>query len=769
MPQDPRKPKDNGKIGMAPPTPGSNRLGAKPMGDPNKKSKNDTVKFNQTTDADEDAALLKRMLKRFETVVQAETKNRKAGVEDLQFKVGDQWESAIKQKRGDRPTLTVNRIPTLVHQVTNAQRENRPAIRYSPVGEGSDQDAAKLLNGLVRYIQRECSADIAYDTAFENAAGAPGWGYWVIDREYPKPDTFNQNIIVRRVRNPFMVYMDPASIEPDGADAKYSFEAEMMPRADYEAEFPDAQAVPWEPKGQGDVPYKGWVEKDTIRVVRYWEYVSEKRTLVGLSNGAVLWKDELGEEALRQIEAGNLTVINERESDVPRVMLYLANAFEILKREEWPGRWIPIVKVIGDETDVDGVVTLSGIIRYAKEPQRMYNYMFSALVEAIALQPKAKWVAAEGQIEAYQDQWDNANRRATSTLTYSPVTFANGQMVPPPQMTPPAAVPAAVMAALQINAQDLQATTGVRFDATITERLTDESGKAIDELRRNTDIGCFHYTDNLSRSLKHTGRIFIDLIVKTFDARRVATILHDDDKEEQIIIDPNAPKAVGEQKDAATGKIRKILNPTVGEYSVTVTTGPSHSTRRKEAAESLLQFARVLPNTAEYIADIIAKYQDWEGGQELATRLAKVIAAKMPGIMTPDMKDTPPAVQAMISSLDGQVKQLTQQLMATAKALQDKNADRQLEWTKIQQDFEAKLLNVVAKLETAKSTHAGSQFADMVGAVERLMHMTGQHPAQALDAAKLISQHTLGAAAQEQKAAGDAAAPGGEAGGGTTP
>lgn len=744
MAQDPLAPKDDGTIGLAPPTAGSNKL---PPADrpPNSKGKDD-----KPPRPDGDEAILARMRKRFEMAQEAEKANRKAGIDDLKFRQGEQWDANVVAARGDRPTLTANRLDTLCHQVTNPQRENRPAIRISPIGDRGDPEAAKALMGIIRHLQRECAADVAYDTGF-NSSVTNGWGYWVVDREYVAEKSFDQKIVVRRVRNPFSIYLDPKNQEPDGADARWGFEAEMMPRDEYEANFPSAQPVPWAQAAQGDTTYKGWMEKDSIRIVRYWEYETDTRVLVGLSNGHVGWRDELSEDILDEIAGGRIKVLNERDSDVRKVVVRKANAYQVLETIDWPGAYIPIVKVIGDEIDIEGRVTYSGVVRNAKTSQRMYNSMLSALMESIMMQPKAKWLLAEGQDEGYEHLWDNSNRIPTMALRYRLVDL-NGQMAPPPTYVAPAPVPAAVMAALQVNAQDLQATTGIRFDATVTERLNDESGRAINELRRNTDIGAFHFVDNLSRSLMWTGRIYLDLIIKTYDTKRVAMILREDDTVEEALIDPSATKPMSEEKNPATGKIRKVLNPRIGEYGVSVTTGPSYETRRIEAAESLLKFAHAMPNTAEYIADIIAKYQDWEGGSEIAARLSKVIAMKAPMLMTPDIRDTPPQVQALLASMDAQIKQMTQQLVAAAKELNDKRFDQQLELKKIEQDFEARILNVVAKLETSKSTHAGSQLADVVGAVEKLMHMAGEHPDQTMEAFKAISGHTLQANAQERAA-----------------
>ena len=77
-------------------------------------------------------------------VLEAEDENRKKALEDLKFKAGDQWPADVAQQRSNdkRPCLTINTIPTLVHQVSNDLRQNRPAINISPMGGVSDKEKA---------------------------------------------------------------------------------------------------------------------------------------------------------------------------------------------------------------------------------------------------------------------------------------------------------------------------------------------------------------------------------------------------------------------------------------------------------------------------------------------------------------------------------------------------------------------------------------------------------------------------------------------------
>ena len=715
MAQDPSRPRDNGRIRLPATDAALNKIAPSTLkvdgkgdmlGAPPKKAR-DNEKIRA------------RAMKRLDRAIGAEAENRKAALDDLKMKAGDQWPSEVAAQRNldKRPCLTVNKLPTFVHQITNDLRQNRPSININPVGDRGDREVAKMYRGLIRYVERESAADIAYDTAVDNAV-SNGFGYWRILTEYEAPDSFNLVPVIRRIRNPFTVYLDPSHIEPDGSDSRWGFITEMMPRSDFEEKYPDCDPMPFTAAGIGEA-MKNWINADEIRIAEYFEIEYKSRTLVSLSTGHEGWRDDLSGEVESAIADGSIEVLDERESSVPTVHWYKLTAKDIIQDREWPGKWVPIVKVIGDEIDIEGRVKLSGVIRHAKDPQRMFNYWRTKETEAIALAPNAPWIVEEGQIEGHEDEWKQANIRNNPYLSYKATSVAGG-MAPPPQRQNFAQVPAGIEVAIQGAAQDMIATTGIRFDATMNERLMDESGKAIRELRRNGDLGSFHYVDNFARSLRHTGQMLMDLFPKLLTSARVMTILREDDSEEQVRVDPNLGKPTGEMR-RPDGKTMKVFNPTAGRYGVTVTIGPSYATKRIEASENMIAFARALPETAHFIADLIAKNQDWPGADEIAARLAKTLP---PALLAPDQKDMSPQVQAMLAAMDGQIKQLTQQLQAAMMALNDKNADRALEADKANKDFEAKLLKVVADLEAKQAateeravanfnTHIGAQIREL--------------------------------------------------------
>ncbi len=688
------KPKDDGAISLPSIGPGmiKKRPAISKQPEPKRLGAND----NSSNDK-KDEKLLDELRKRFDRAIQAQAENRDRWKAALQFAAGKQWSDADATQRNidQRPCLTVDRLSPLVRQVTNDQRMNRPAISISPVGDKGDPEAAKMYRGLIRAIERECAADIAYDTAFESAVRI-GVGYFRLNTEWESEESFHQTLVVQRIRNAFTVYPDPDSKQPDGADYNWCFVSEMIPTEEFKETYPKASLVNFEQTGTGD-KFKVWFTKDGVRIAEYWKVCKEKRTLVLLSNGHTGWEDELHESVQADIKAERLEVIDKRDSYERSIKWYKTNGVEILDRGEWLGNWIPIIPVYGNEMDVEGKLRLSGIIEPAMDAQRMYNYWITKYAESVALAPTSPYIMAEGQDEGYEDDWRVANTRPQAYLRYRPTSFG-GSNLPPPQRIAPPGIPEGFQNGAQQASVDIMATTGIHIDVGQDRRNVDErSGKAIREFNRPQDLGAAHYMDNYQRSLRHAGNQFVDAIPKYYDEKRVMVILREDDTEQKVEIDPHASKAVGE-KQTPQGKQMTVWNPNEGKYGVTVTIGPNFATKRQEARESMIEFMQALgPTMGPMIADLFAKNSDWEESDVIAQRLATVLATAHPGIMQPTRKDMTPQTQAYVQGLEGKLQQLQQQLQMAAKELQEKTADRAIAQDKVDKDYEAKLLNILQK------------------------------------------------------------------------
>lgn len=643
-----------------------------------------------------DDKLLATARKRFKRCLEAEDENRKKALEDLKFKAGDQWPADVAQQRSNdkRPCLTINTIPTLVHQVSNDLRQNRPAINISPMGGVSDKEGALAFAGMINAIERDCQADIAYDTAITSAVDI-GFGYCRILTEYEKENSFDQVIVIQRIRNAFRVYLDPERQEPDGSDAKYAFISDLLARDEYEEKYPNASILGWTERGSGD-DLQQWIQKDFVRIAEYFTVEHEMKRLVQLSTGHEGFYDDLDADIKVDIADGKIEILDERMSEVQTVMWRKITALEVLEEQKWQSRWIPIIEFLGEEIDVQGKVLRSGMIRNVKDAQRMKNYWATAKTEMVALAPKAPWVMAEGQKEGHEYEWENAHIKTFTTLEYNPISL-DGVAVPPPQRQPMVGIPQGIVQAEQSSQQDMMATTGVRFDATAQDRLYDESGKALKEIRRNVDIGSYHFMDNACRSLRHIGRILVDMIPKVYDRKRVVTILREDGSEDRVTLDPEGGKPMQHQPQNKNVTERLIFDPTIGEYGVTVTIGPSYATKRIEASEQLMNFAKALPQQGALIAHLIAKYSDWPGADEAYKILVKALP---PQLLAPDPRDLPPQIAGFVKALTSQVAQLAAERIQMLKDLTDQKGDRAIKQMKIDRDFEAKIMKVMVDAKT---------------------------------------------------------------------
>jgi hypothetical protein len=345
--------------------------------------------------------------------------------------------------------------------------------------------------------------------------------------------------------------------------------------------------------------------------------------------------------------------------------------------------------VVGNEFEVDGKLYVSGIVRNAKDAQRMYNYWVSQETEMLALAPKAPFIGYGGQFEGYEYQWKTANTNNWPYLEVNPdVTDAQGGMLPLPQRAMPPMPQTGLIQAKMGASDDIKATTG-QYDASLGMAGNERSGKAILARERQADTGTYHFVDNLARAIRHVTRIIIDLIPKYYDTQRVARIIGVDGDTSMAKIDPTQQEPVRKIMDMQTGAvIEKIYNPSVGKYDVVVTTGPNYMTKRQEALESMAQLLQGNPQLWAVAGDLFVKNMDWPGAQEMAKRFEKTID---PMIVSDD--DKPPALQAA----EQQIQQMGQQMEQMASMLRNVNQSMEAQELKIKEyDAETKRISAVS-------------------------------------------------------------------------
>lgn len=580
--------------------------------------------------ADNPSDLHTEIMKRADQAAQADWQNRIDALDDLRFVANEngigQWDPLVLAERTEqgRPIITVNLMPQFVRQVTNEARNNRPAIKVRPVDDDADVETAEVLEGIIRHIEDQSEATSkAYIPAVDNSAKC-GIGHFRVTPDYRDDDGFDQDLFIRNIPSALSVLWDPAAKDPTRQDARYVFVMEDMPKSEYEAKYPDAARSDfWVSNiGNGMV----WAVDDMVRIAEYWCKEPVTRTLGKTQDGKVIDITDVPAEARKF-----LPPMQTRKVETHKIVQYIVSGTEILEGpNEWAGHYLPIIPVIGEETFVGENRVRSGLVRHAKDPQRLYNLWRSNQAEVIGLQPKAPFLATFKQIEKYQAIWKQANRRNLPYLPYDADPAAPG--VKPERAQPPMGSQA-MLEEISIASGEMRATTGIYASGLGEGEANAKSGRAIMSLQKQGDMATLHFGDNLQLSIRHCGRVLVDLIPYYYDTERTVRLLNEDgsDKFEKInsvIMTTEGPEA--------------IHDLSVGTYDVTVTTGPSYATRRMEAADAMMQFIQTAPDSAAFMLDIIAKNMDWPGADDIAERFRQQLMKTNPEFFKDDPDFQPP-------------------------------------------------------------------------------------------------------------------------------
>jgi hypothetical protein len=608
------------------------------------------------------------MRSRLQMTQAAYSDSREDELDDLRFMAGSpdnqwQWPADVLSTRGSvqgqainaRPCLTINKLPQHVRQVTNEQRQNRPNGKVIPADDNADVQVAEIFNGVVRHIEYMSDADVAYDTACDNQV-TYGEGYIRLLTEYCNDDTFDQDIKIGRVRNAFSVYMDPTIQDPCGSDAEYCFITEDILKSEYERLFPDASPISTlYSQGVGDQGISSWLQEDTIRIAEYFYNVYDSETLHLYPNNQTAKANSPEDKQLKEMYGKPLRT---RKVDRKKVMWMKTNGYDILDEREWSGKYIPVVRVIGNEWEVDGQIYISGLVRNAKDAQRMYNYWTSQEAEMLALAPKAPFIGYGGQFEGYENQWKTANTTNWPYLEVNPdVTDGAGGVLPLPMRAQPPLPQTGLIQAKMGAGEDIKATTG-QYDASLGQQGNERSAKAIVAREKQGDVGTYHYVDNLARAIRYITRQIVDMIPKIYDTQRIARIIGADGEVSMVKMDPSQEEAVREVRDQETGGlIEKIYNPGVGTYDVMVTTGPGYMTKRQEALDAMSQILQSNPQLWSVAGDLFIKNMDWPGAQEMAERFKKILDPKVlaTGDESPEMAAAQQQMEVMAEELNRMV------------------------------------------------------------------------------------------------------------------
>jgi hypothetical protein len=657
-----------------------------------------------------DEQLLADAREAFALCEEAESENRLEALDDLRFaKLGEQWPESVRQQRikDGRPCLTINRQPAFIRQVVNEARQNRPGINVHPVDSEADPAIAEIYNGLIRNIEQTSKADVAYDTAVDSAV-SNGFGYFRINTDYADDDSFDLDLRIERIANPFSVYGDPLSTGCDSADWNQCFVTEVLGHDAFRAKYKGAQAVSWTDSGY-DRLAAPWAQDKSVLVAEWWKRERVKRAIVALSDGTVL---EASVYAAQKavLDAQGVTVLGERTALSHKVTQLVLTGAEVLEKNDWAGKYIPIVPVYGDEVNVEGKRHFRSLIRDAKDAQRMLNYWRTASTELTALAPRVPFIGRKGTFKSDARKWATVNSQNHAFIEY------DGDAPPQRQPLDSGRAIGAIQEALNA-ADDMKAILGM-YDASLGAAGNETSGRAIIARQKEGDTSNFHFIDNLSRAIEHGGRILIDLIPTVYSGQRMIRVLGADNKATSVqlgqaiaVKGPDGQPAV----DPATSlPITRICDLARGKYDLTVESGPSYASRRQESADQILQMIQAYPPAAPVLGDLLAKNLDWPDAEEVARRLHALLPPQLQAAAGSDVAADPmahPVVQQTAAKAVAAINGLRQQNAGLGQQLAALQQDRGIESRKLEIDaFKAQTERLKAVGEAARPSVPARSF-----------------------------------------------------------
>ncbi len=619
-------------------------------------------------------------------------------IDDIRFGFvpGAQKDCAMNKRAG----YEFNKTRPVVKAVTNDLRQNDPAIKVRAMEDGH-KHLAEILNGLIKNIEANSRANVAYDTAgFFAAAG--GYGVIRLNTYYADDDVFDQDICIEEVRDPFTIKFDARAKAFDKRDSRRIWEETELSREEFEAQYPDADLVDF---GTQSIRYGDWFSEKAVRVVKLWKRESVTKTIYQLSDGRVLSEEDYkaleptlnqpvqpDSGVMGQPPAEPLKLQNQREVKSNKITWQICSGKEVLEGpNEWPGKFIPLIPVWGESVNVEGQEYYSGLVRPIKDSQRLFNWNVCVGMEVLENQPRNPLMFTAAMIEGYEEAYRNLGKDNAPGLQYNVDPAApNGGA--PSRLSPPA-FPGGFFESAQFSADLIKSVSNV-VDAPVQQRAS--SGKAIQAVEHQQDVGNFDYIDNLARAKAFVGEQLVDLIPKTYDTARTVMILGEDGKEDYAQLNQSVyvgqangkpfsltadqvKQAQQQGVQLPQGKWQIINDLSIGKYAVTVTVGPSYATQRMETVAVLTQLAsNPDPLISSVAAYLIVKNTDAPGTEEMEKAMrARLISQgaiqpgegdEAPRPQGPDPKDQ---AEAMLKQAQAMLAQANTAL-AEAKTAQTK-------------------------------------------------------------------------------------------------
>lgn len=636
---------------------------------------------------------LRKIRRRFQRCVEWEAYWRPLFIDDVKFANGDsdngwQWPQGLRRQRdvSARPCLTMNATRVHNKQITNKMLRNKAGVKIVGAGNGATEESAQMLQALIERIQYQSDAQSAFELGRDFQVEG-GIGYWRLATEYVSDESYDQEIFILPIIDPLSVYLDPGIRQKNGSDARFGFVFDNVPKEEFREAYPKfANKASLAPLGVGSGA-DDWLTDKEVRVCEYFELVSEPDELVSFrsKDSAVrtsVRKSQLPGDIYRSIRQMEGTRTREVWETKCNWMLIVGD--EIIDETQWLGKFIPIVRCVGEERVIEGRMDRKGHTRYMKDPQRMLNFNASASVEFGALQTRAPFTGAAQAIENYEDYWNTANTDNHSYLPFNHLD-TDGNPLPPqalPRRNDPPQTSPVFETGMQTAINQMMMTSG-QFQNQLGMMGNERTGVAIERRQDQGDTATFHFQNNFDSAIVFTGLQLVDLMPKIYDTKRVLRAQADDGQEFDVEIDPTAKRAYVQQLGQNQEVVRRVFNPQLGKYDVRAVPGQAFGSRREETVQALTLILTQAPGLTGVIGDLLLSAMDFKEAKEAAVRLKRMVPPQAMGAAPLQQEQ---AMQQEIASLQEALRVALGKLGKEQIRMTDKAELREIETYRAQTD-----------------------------------------------------------------------------------
>lgn len=601
-------------------------------------------------------SIFEEAITEFDRVYDASQDERRQSIEDRRFAsiTGAQWEGPWGDMFENKPRPEVNKVQNALIRIENEYRNNRITVDFVAKDGATNVELADVCDGLYRADEQDSCASEAYDNAFQEGTSG-GMGAWRLKACYE--DEEDEENDYQRIRfEPIFdadtsVFFDIDAKRQDKSDAKRCWVLYSMTPEDFEREWEGKQVASW-PKDNWTT-FFDWDTPDVVYIAEYYrvEEVRETiRTFAGIEGEKKLGDEELEEMGERLAEAenysraqkidlaiGNLATkgfmeIRKRTRKVRKVHKYIISGAAVLEDCGYiAGKYIPIIPFYGKRWFVDNIERFMGIVRLAKDVQRLKNMIVAWLAEIAAQGSIEKPIFTPEQVAGLEVMWSEDNWKKYPYLLANPITGVDGapQASGPLAYTKSPQIPPAMAALLQIVDIDMAEILGNQQQG--DKMVSNISGKAVEMIQKRLDGMAFIYMSNFAKSMQWCGTVWLSMARDLYvEADRKMKMIGEMDNMESV--------KLGEPV-VEDGELTTRNDLSKANFDVTTEVGPSFQSQKDATIAALTAQLQMTTDPADQkvINYLILMNTDGIGMKDVREYARKQLVAM--GVLQPNEEE----------------------------------------------------------------------------------------------------------------------------------